>query len=157
MMHTIPNRRYTVEFQEAAIQQVLDSGRSINEVAGSLEMLAKTLANWVRRVRRGQRLSNGGRQTALTDVQAELSRLRAENAQLKLDKEILKKAAFFKISRSIWSRRFAARNRCSSACSGVWWPLPGNATDPSCMSSRFHRRSMSRLIPKFRGILLFRS
>ena len=99
-MQTIPNRRYTVEFQEAAVQQVLDSGRSLNEVAGSLEMPAKTLGNWVRRVRRGQRLANGGRQTTVTDIQAELSRLRAENAQLKLDKEILKKAAAYFVSES---------------------------------------------------------
>ena len=77
-MQTIPNRRYTVEFQEAAVQQVLDSGRSLNEVAASLEMPAKR--NWVRRVRRGQRLSNRGGQTACNNVQAELSRLRAENA-----------------------------------------------------------------------------
>jgi len=99
-MHTIPNRRYTLEFQEAAVQQVLDSGRSMNDVAGSLEMPAKTLANWVRRKRRGQRLSEGGRQTAITDVHAELSRLQAENAQLKLDKEILKKAAAYFVRES---------------------------------------------------------
>ena len=37
-MHTIPNRQYTQEFQEAAIQQVLDGGRSITEVARSLEI-----------------------------------------------------------------------------------------------------------------------
>jgi transposase-like protein len=48
MMHTIPNRRYTLEFQEAAVQQVLDSGKSINEVAGRLEMPARTLGNWAR-------------------------------------------------------------------------------------------------------------
>lgn len=99
-MHTIPNRRYTVEFQEAAVQQVLDSGRSMNAVAGSLEMPPKTLANWVRRTRQGQRLSEGGRQTAVTDVQAELSRLQAENLQLKLDKEILKKAAAYFVRES---------------------------------------------------------
>lgn len=99
-MQTIPNRRYTVEFQEAAVQQVLAGGRSITEVAGSLEMPAKTLGNWVRRVRRGQRVGNGGRQTAITDVQAELSRLQAENAQLKLDKEILKKAAAYFVRES---------------------------------------------------------
>lgn len=99
-MHTIPNRQYTLEFQDAAVQQVLDSGRSINEVAGSLEMPAKTLGNWVRRARRGQKLSDGRRPMAVTDVHAELSRLRTENAQLKLDKEILKKAAAYFVRES---------------------------------------------------------
>ena len=99
-MHTIPNRQYTVEFQEAAVQQVLHRGRSINEVAGSLEIPAKTLGNWVRRARRGQRLSNGRQQTPVTEVQAELSRLQTENAQLRLDTEILKKAAAYFVRES---------------------------------------------------------
>ena len=50
-MHTIPNRQYTREFQEAAVNQVLDGGRSVAEVARSLEMSDKS--HWVRRVRRG--------------------------------------------------------------------------------------------------------
>ena len=99
-MQTIRNRQYTGEFQEAAVNQVIKGGRSIAEVAGSLEMPAKTLGNWVRRVRRGEGFSNGGGKTAVTDVQAELSRLRTENAQLKLDKEILKKAAAYFVRES---------------------------------------------------------
>jgi len=94
-MHTIPNRQYTQEFQEAAVKQVLDGGRSHAEVARSLEMSDKTLGNWVRRARRGQARARQGSVSEVTDVQAELSRLRAENAQLKLDKEILKKAAAY--------------------------------------------------------------
>ncbi len=99
-METIPNRQYTMEFQDAAVQQVLESGRSITDVAGSLEMPAKTLGNWVRRTRRGQRLAHGGRPTEVTNVQAELSRLRVENVQLKLDKDILKKAAAYFVRES---------------------------------------------------------
>ncbi len=99
-METIPNRQYTVEFQEAAVQQVLERGRAIAEVAGSLEMPSKTLGNWVRRARRGQRFPNGRRQTEVTVVEAELSRLRGENAQLKLDKDILKKAAAYFVRES---------------------------------------------------------
>ena len=66
----------------------------------SLEMSDKTLSNWVRRVRRGQPLSHRGPTPEVTDAQAELSRLRAENAQLKLDKEILKKAAAYFVRES---------------------------------------------------------
>jgi len=57
-MHTIPNRQYTREFQEAAVNQVLDGGRSVAEVARSLEMSDKS--HWVRRVRRGQPFSRRG-------------------------------------------------------------------------------------------------
>jgi transposase len=99
-MQTIPNRQYTKEFQAAAVNQVLDGGRSVTEVARSLEMSDKTLSNWVRRVRRGQPLSRSGQTPAVTDVQAELSRLRTENAQLKQDKDILKKAAAYFVRES---------------------------------------------------------
>ena len=99
-MHTIPNRQYTREFQEAAVNQVLDGGRSVAEVPRSLEMSDKTLSNWVRRVRRGESLSRHGPTLEVTNAAAELSRLRTENAQLKLDKEILKKAAAYFVRES---------------------------------------------------------
>ncbi len=99
-MPTIPNGQYTKEFQEAAVSQVLEGGRSLAEVARSLEMSDETLGTWVRRARRGQPLVYGGQSPDVTDVQAELSRLRAENAQLKLDKDILKKAAAYFVSES---------------------------------------------------------
>ena len=99
-MHTIPNRQYTREFREAAVKQVLDGGRSVVEVAGSLEMSDKTLSTWVRRVRRGQPFSRRGQLPEVTDVQAELTRLRTENAQLKQDKDILKKAAAYFVRES---------------------------------------------------------
>ncbi len=53
-------------------------------------MPAKTVGNWDRRAWTGPRPTNGGRGSGVTDVPAELSQLRAENAQLKLDKETLK-------------------------------------------------------------------
>jgi transposase len=51
-----PDRKYTVEFREAAVRQVLDGGRSVPQVARSLEMSDKTLANWVLKARKGQPL-----------------------------------------------------------------------------------------------------
>lgn len=93
-MQRIPNRQYTVEFQEGAVKQVTEGGRRIVDVAQSLDLSPKTLGNWVRRAR-ARHISTGGQPRGVTDVQAELSRLRTENAQLTLDKEILKKAAAY--------------------------------------------------------------
>ena len=90
-----PDRKYTVEFREAAVRQVLDGKRSVPQVARSLEMSDKTLANWVMRVRKGQPLVKRAPAQPVSDVQAELARLRQENARLKLEKEILKKAAAY--------------------------------------------------------------
>jgi transposase len=94
-MKTGTDRRYTPEFREAAVKQVIEAGRPIAAVARSLEMSAKSLANWVYRARRGQELVKREAAQAPSDVQAELSRLRQENAKLRLEKEILKKAAAY--------------------------------------------------------------
>jgi transposase len=90
-----PDRKYTEEFRRQAVRQVLDGGRSVPQVARSLEMSAKTLANWVARAKRGQPLLKRPPTQPVDEVQAELTRLRQENARLKLEKEILKKAAAY--------------------------------------------------------------
>ncbi|HXF46105.1 MAG TPA: transposase [Burkholderiaceae bacterium] len=56
MLKAGPDRTYTVEYREAAMLQVFDSGRSVPQVARSLERSGKTLANWVARAKRGQPL-----------------------------------------------------------------------------------------------------
>ena len=90
-----PDRKYTIEFRESAVKQVLDGRRSVPQVARALEMSHKTLANWVNKARRGQPPVKRGVVRPISDVEAELTRLRQENARLKLEKEILKKAAAY--------------------------------------------------------------
>jgi transposase len=90
-----PDRKYTEEFRRSAVAQVIQGGRSILQVARSLEMSAGTLGNWVARTRRGEALSNASGGKAVSEMEAELSRLRQENARLRLEKEILKKAAAY--------------------------------------------------------------
>jgi transposase len=85
-----PDRRYTPEFRDAAVKQVIEGGRSVAAVARSLEMSNKSLANWVYRARKGQELVKRAPAQPVSELEAELSRLRQENAKLKLEKEILK-------------------------------------------------------------------
>ena len=94
-MKSGPDRKYTLEFREAAVQQIIVGGRSVRAVARSLEMSDKTLANWVGRARQGQRLVKRQPVQVLNEVEAENARLRQENAKLRLEKEILKKAAAY--------------------------------------------------------------
>jgi transposase len=74
---------------------------SVAEVARKLSMSPKTLANWVKRAkdRRLPRASTetGAARRVVTDEQAELSRLKRENAELRMERDILKKksAAYF--------------------------------------------------------------
>ncbi|OOG57975.1 hypothetical protein B0E49_03785 [Polaromonas sp. C04] len=64
-------------------------------MARSLEILSKTLANWVYRARKGQALLMCVPAKPVAEIEAELSRLRQENARSRLEKEILKKAAAY--------------------------------------------------------------
>jgi transposase len=89
------DRKYTAEFRDSAVKQVVEGGRSVAAVARSLEMSNKTLANWVYRARKGQALVKRTPALPTSELEAELSRLRQENARLKLEKEILKKAAAY--------------------------------------------------------------
>lgn len=95
MKRSIPKRRYTAEYREAAVRQVIDAGRALVEVARSLEISPKTLANWVRLARAHKPLVKREPVVAPDAAALELSRLRAENARLRMDNEILKKAAAY--------------------------------------------------------------
>ena len=46
-MKTGPNRKYTTEFRDAAVKQVVEGRRTVAAVARSLEMSSKSLANWI--------------------------------------------------------------------------------------------------------------
>ncbi|MBH3431277.1 transposase [Pseudomonas alkylphenolica] len=88
-----PNRRsYTDEFKAQAVALAETVGRT--EAARQLEMSVKTLDNWVDATRAGLALSSPERRP-VTKESSELARLRAENAELKMEREILKKAAVF--------------------------------------------------------------
>jgi transposase len=90
-MKRIPKQEYTVQFKEQAVAMV-KNGKSVAEVARVLGVVEQTLRNWVKLVKAGK-LRAGAKE--VTAEQMELSRLRAENAQLKLENEILKKATAY--------------------------------------------------------------
>jgi transposase len=70
--------------------ELVRAGRSAKALAQEFEPAEQTIRNWVKQAD----LDNGRRTDGLTsDEQAELRRLRRENRQLKLEREILKKAA----------------------------------------------------------------
>jgi len=89
------DKKYAIEFRDAAVKQVIDGGRGLTTVARSLEMSSKTLANWVYRARKGQVLVKRKPAQAASELEVEVSRLRQENARLRVEKEILKKAAAY--------------------------------------------------------------
>jgi len=91
-MFKIPKQEYTTEFKELAVKRVND-GQVIGAVARDLGLVDQTLRNWVKAAKRGKLNAPGGK--AVTPEQMELSRVRAENARLRMENEILKKATAY--------------------------------------------------------------
>ena len=90
-MPKIPRRRFTDDYRVQAVSLAESVGPS--EAARKLGISVKTLSNWVTG-RVGSTTSSSSRRP-VSDVEAELSRLRSENATLRMEREILKKAAAF--------------------------------------------------------------
>jgi transposase len=88
----IPKQAYTQEFKELAVKQVKD-GQALTAVAKELGLVEQTLRNWVKVAAAGKLAGAGSK--AVTPEVMELSRLRAENLQLKRELEIIKKAAAY--------------------------------------------------------------
>ena len=88
-------KQYTKEFKLDAISLVVDQGLTIAEAARSLEIRANMLGRWIKENEadnNGQAFRGNGK---LTPDQEEIRRLRIENKQLKLERQILKEAAVF--------------------------------------------------------------
>jgi transposase len=91
-MFKIPKQEYTVEFKELAVKRV-KGGQGIGAVAKDLGLVEQTLRNWVKAAKAGKLNAPGAK--AITPEEMELSRLRAENARLRMECEILKKATAY--------------------------------------------------------------
>lgn len=85
--------QYIIAFKREAIRLV-KLGQSAGQVASTLSMPHQTLENWLF-VDKAVKLTGVG-DKVVTPEQMELTRLRAENARLKMERDILKKArAYF--------------------------------------------------------------
>jgi transposase len=85
-------RQFTDEFKAGAVRLVLDDGKTLAEVARDLDLTPSALSGWVRRARADR---DGGKSGLTTEERAELAQLRKENRQLRVERDILKKAAAF--------------------------------------------------------------
>lgn len=85
-------RSYTPEFKYEAVRLITDEGRSMAEVARNLGINATMLGRWKREAQEEDPFPGKGR---MKPMEEELRRLQRENRQLKMDREILKKAAAF--------------------------------------------------------------
>ena len=84
--------RYTLEFKKEAVRLV-EGGQSIAAVARTLGVVEQTLHNWVKAHRRGK--LTGVDSKPVSPEQMEISRLRAELARVRMERDILGKATAY--------------------------------------------------------------
>lgn len=88
--------KYSLEFKQDAARLVLEKGYSQQQAAAHLGISLSALGCWVLAERKPSGTESMTEKPGLSLAdQAELLRLRKENEQLRMEREILKKAAVF--------------------------------------------------------------
>lgn len=83
-------RRYSEQFKRDAVRLVIEEGYSKKKAAAAVGVHSKTIEEWVRRF--GDVPPD---QIAFASVKDEMNHLRKENRRLRMEREILKKAAIY--------------------------------------------------------------
>jgi len=94
-MQRIPRGRYTKEFREEAVKLVTVEKLSLPEAGRRLNLSPSTIGNWVKADKAGKLSDVGKSYRPLTDLELELYRVKKENVELKMERDILKKAAAY--------------------------------------------------------------
>ncbi len=94
-MKRIPQGRYTKEFREEAVKLVVEEKLSLLEAARRLSLPPSTVGNWVKAYKAGKLGEVGKTYRPLTDMEMELARTKRELAAVKMERDILKKAAAY--------------------------------------------------------------
>lgn len=88
--------RYPKEFRRDAASLVIDQRRTVVDVARELGVVEQTLGNWVRQ----ERIDRGEKEGNSSDLRAENARLNRELRQVRLERDLLKKATAFWVKES---------------------------------------------------------
>jgi transposase len=83
-------RRFSDEFKEGAVRLVLDEGKTVGAVARELDLTASALGLWVQQARAERTKGKSG---LMKEEREELSRLRKEVRELRLERDLLKKVS----------------------------------------------------------------
>ncbi len=86
-------RKYPQEFKEEAVKLITEQGYTFAEAGRNLGVHPNLISKWKKEIEGvpGSELSPA----SVVSIQSELKRLRKENKQLRMEREILKKAAAF--------------------------------------------------------------
>lgn len=82
-------RKFDEDFKAGAVRLVVETGRPIAQVARELGINEGTLGNWCAKARRDR---DGDRVGLSEDERSELVRLRKENTELRMQRDVLKRS-----------------------------------------------------------------
>jgi transposase-like protein len=91
-----PRRKFSDEFKRDAVEIVRSSDKSIAQVARELGIYDSTLGSWVKQ----DEINRGVRDGVTTSEREEVTELRRENARLRMERELLKRAVAFWVRES---------------------------------------------------------
>ena len=90
-----PQGRYSKELREEVVKLVTEEKLSLPEAARRLSLPPSTLGNWLKAYKEGRLGDIGKTYRPLTEIEMELAKVKKENAQLRIERDILKKAAAY--------------------------------------------------------------
>lgn len=88
-MTTRNYRKFDEDFKQGAVRLVLETGKPIAKVARDLGVNEGTLGNWCAKARLGR---EGGEAPLSESERAELNRLRKDNTELRMQRDVLKRS-----------------------------------------------------------------
>lgn len=86
------NAVYTRELRKEAVKMITEDGLKASEVARLLSIPKSTITYWIRAEKKGRPSDVGGSKKPLSESEIELLNLKRELAQVKMERDILKKA-----------------------------------------------------------------
>lgn len=84
------SQRYTPEFKDEAVRQIVDRGYSVTEVSERLGVSSHSLYKWVKAVKPDKTEEQAA---ALIEAKSEILKVRAQLRRTEEERDILKKAA----------------------------------------------------------------
>ena len=104
-MKGIPQGRYTREFRQEAVKLIMEEKLSFPEAGRRLSLAPSTLSYWVKAYSAGKLGEIGKAQKPLTEVERELAWTKKELVEVKMERDILKKAAAYFAKESLHGTR----------------------------------------------------
>ena len=94
-MQRLPKGAYSPEFREQAVRLHLQENLTLTEISNRLSLPKGTLKNWVALARQEKLGDVGKGQKPMTEMELELAKLKRELAEVKMERDLLKKCTAY--------------------------------------------------------------